>query len=153
LIVYAEESLNVCRPDIASMLPAQWSETGDDFANVRPNWQLYEKLEKARKLIVVMAREDGRPIGYLTGVVYPHPNQTEEIIGSIPTYFIERRSGRALMLRSLIAKGIDVALKRGAWKVLVKTEYNHSAGRILEAMGMVPTAVEYAMMRQERRYA
>ena len=153
MIVYTEESLNGCRLDISSMLPSQWGETGDEFAEARPNWRLYENLEKTKTLIVVMAREDGRPIGYLTGVVYPHPNQTGEIIGSIPTYFIERRPGRALMLRSLIAKGIDVALKRGAWKVLVKTEYNHSAGRILEAMGMVPTAVEYAMMRQERRYA
>ena len=145
MIVYSEEGLSLCRADIESLLPAQWAETGDAGIDCLPNWAMYEALEKAGALILLMARHDGRAIGYLTGTVYPHPNSTNRLVASIPTYFVEDRPGRPLLLRSLISHGINLALKRGAWKVSVKTEYNNSAGRLLEAMGMVPGSVEYVM--------
>lgn len=152
MITYAEEHLSHCRPDIEGLLPVQWEETGDFFIECRPRWDIYEALENVGALLLLMAREDGRPIGYLTGSVYRHPNSTDHLMASIPTYFVESRPNRALALRSLVSHGVDLALRRGAIKVLVKTEYNHSAGRILEAMGMKPTAVEYVMTR-ELRYA
>lgn len=152
MISYSEESLLRCRPDIESLIPAQWEETGDAFIECKPDWAMYEAMEQVGALILMMVRDEGRPIGYLTGSVYRHPNSTGHRVASIPTYFVEHRPGRSLILRSMLSHGINLAMKKGAWKVNVKTEYNHSAGRILEAMGLAPSAVEYVMTR-EARYA
>lgn len=148
MISYSEEPLLQCRMDIEGLLPTQWQETGDSLIECKPDWAMYEAMEVVGALILMMARDGGRAIGYLAGSIYRHPNSTGHRIASIPTYFVEQRPGRSLILRSMLGHGVNLAMKKGAWKVHVKTEYNHSAGRILEAMGMAPTAVEYVMTRE-----
>ena len=148
MIEFWTESLKTARPDIEAMIPAQWSETGDQDIECEPSWSLYEALEKAGALIIVMARDEtGKAAGYLTGTISAHPNSSRYRVVTYPTYFVMPRPNRALVLRSMLSYAVNVALKRGAWKVSVKTEYNHSAGRLLEAMGMAPSSVEYVMTR------
>lgn len=154
MIRYTEEPLSHCQADIESLLPEQWAETGEFGIDCAPNWPMYYALEQKNALLLLMARDDaGVPIGFLTGVVIVHPNSAPNLAAVISTYFIRKRSGRALYVRSLLSHGVNLALERGAWKITVKTEYNHSAGRILEAMGFAPKAIEFVMARSAEEKA
>lgn len=144
MITYAQETLAAARADIETLIPAQWEETGDK-TEVMPNWQLYGALEATGLVILVVAREEGRAIGYFGGILHSHPNARELMVATFPTYFMEHGQHRALRLKAMFAEGIRLARARGAWKINIETEYNHSAGRILEAMGFVPSAVKYVM--------
>jgi hypothetical protein len=147
VITYRQEVLRYCRHDIEALSVHQWRETGDRGIKCEPLWEIYEALERAGCLVLIVARQDGRSIGYLTGSVYPHPNSRHHKIGSLPTYFAEHRPGRGLIVKSLIRHGIACAFEKGAWKVIIRTEYDHSAGRIIEALGGQPKAIEYTIAR------
>jgi hypothetical protein len=152
MITYRQERLTNCKPDVEILLPEQWAETGDIGIDCEPVWSVYHALDKVDALVLVMAREEGRPIGYLTGSVYRHPNSSHHMVGSLPTWFVERRPARALIARRLLQAGIDACFQKGAHKVTIKTDFEHSAGRLIEAMGGQPKAIEYVMLA-ERRYA
>lgn len=154
MITYTEEPLAHCKPDIEALLPAQWAETGDSAIECAPDWNMYSNLERVKALILIMARDDnGRAVGYLAGVVHRHPNSVQHQVASLATYFIEDRPGRPLLVRSLLANGVKVATQRGAWKITIDTEHDHSAARILEAMGFKPKSVKYVMTRDVQEAA
>lgn len=154
MITYTEEPLSHCQADIESLLPEQWAETGDSEIECAPNWPMYYALEQKGVMLLLMARDDTRwPVGFLYGVITKHPNSVDHLAAVIATYFIRSRPGRALYIRSLLSHGVNLAFEKGAWKVTVKTEYNHSAGRILEAMGFAPKSIEYVVTRERREAA
>jgi hypothetical protein len=152
VILYRQELLRFCRPDIERMAREQWQETGDAWLKCDPLWEMYDGLERANGLVLVIAREylpgeKGRAIGYLAGAVYPHPNARHSRVGSLSTYYCERRPGRALVIKSLLKHGTALAFEKGACKVIVRTVYDLSAGRIIEALGGKPDAIEYKITR------
>lgn len=156
MITYTEEPLSHCQADIESLLPEQWAETGDFGIECMPNWPFYVGLERAKALLLIMARDDvGVAVGYLAGMIHPHPNSVGSVVASIPTFFIANRPGRPLFVRSLLSHGVKLALQRGAVKVTVETDYDNSVGRVLIAMGAVPKAVKFVIMRkvEERAHA
>jgi hypothetical protein len=147
MITYAIEPQASCRADIELCLPDQWAETGDQGIDYKVNWELYAKLEQGGGLFWLTARDGDGLVGYLVCMVHQHPNSTDYKIGTIASYYVKPRTTRGLIERSLIAHGTNVAFQRGAWKVKVLTDWEHSFGRILELMGFRPKAVEYVMTR------
>jgi hypothetical protein len=156
-ITYSEESLDRCQRDIEYLVPEAWAELGDsDIGDCKPNWAMYRALEERGALILLMARdENGHAVGYLFGVIHPHQHMVDRKSGTIATYFVRQCRARALLIRSLLSHACNLAIRRGACKVSVETEYNHSAGRILEAMGFKPKSIKYVMTEaiQERAHA
>ena len=149
MITYAQETLKHAKRDVESLLPEQWAETGDIGIECEPIWPFYESLEKHNALVLVLAREDSRPIGYATGSVYPHPNSRGHLIASIPTWFVEHRPTRALIVRRLLQTSVSYCFEKGARRVSIRTHHEHSAGRLIEAMGGNPLAIEYVMFKSE----
>lgn len=145
MIGYRQETLRFARGDVERLAEAQWGETGDPGLVCAPNWEMYEAIERARCLVLIVARQDDRAIGYLAGSVYPHPNARPHKIGSLPTYYAEPRRGRGLVLRSLLRHGIALCFEKGACKVMIATSWDHPAGRIIEALGGTPRAIEYSI--------
>jgi hypothetical protein len=158
-ISFSDVFLHECRADIEALLSEQWAETGDSEIECKPDWALYSKLTKEMALLVVARDEEATAIGYCVGIIHKHFNSIDRKVATISTFFVKNRPqlahpglDRALNLRAMLEFAVKVAFKRGVWKVNVKTEYNHSCGRLLEAMGFVPKAVEY-VLTQEMRHA
>ena len=145
MVDFAVEPLLNAQSDIESMLPAQWAHTGDTEVECRPNWALYRTLNEHNGVMVVMAREYGRPVGYLAAFIYPHPNAVAERVANIPTYFVEARPARAL----IESRMVDFTLKRlaamGIFKVSIETSAEHSAGRLWELKGFKLDKIGYTM--------
>jgi hypothetical protein len=130
---YAVEKLDNAFADLQSMLPAQWAHTGDSEVECQPNWILYRQLEQAEAAFLVIARDHGHPIGYMTAMIYPHPNAVSVKIGEIRTYYIDK--DRPIVLNSMIDFTIAELARRGTYKIKAWTHAGHSAARLWELKG------------------
>jgi hypothetical protein len=143
MATYAIEKLDNAFLDLQSMLPAQWEHTGDPEVPCMPNWGLYRQLEQHEAAFLVIARDEGRPVGYMTAFVYPHPNAVTVLTGEIKTYYVEK--GRPLLLKSLIDFTLQELARRHVFKVKAWTHAGHSAARIWELMGFAVTDIGFTM--------
>lgn len=154
MIAYAAEKLDTAMLDICSMLPAQWAHTGDSEVECQPNWGLYRQMDQHDAVLIVMARDEGRPVGYMVAFIYPHPNAVSVRIAEIRTYYVEK--GRALVLNSMIDFTLGELARRGIFRIDSYTHAEHSAGRLWELKGFKPARIGYSLKLKppaETRYA
>lgn len=130
---YAVEKLDNAFADLQSMLPAQWAHTGDSDVECMPNWVLYRQMESHEAAFLVIARDEGVPVGYMVGFLYPHPNAMSVKIGEIKTYYVDQ--GRPIVLNSMIDFTLGELARRGAYKIKAWTHAGHSAARLWELKG------------------
>lgn len=130
---YAVEKLDNAFADLQSMLPAQWHHTGDSDVECQPNWILYRQLEQNEAAFLVIARDHGHPIGYMTAFLYPHPNAVSVRIAEIKTYYVDK--DRPIVLNSMMDFTIDELVRRGVYKIKAWTHAGHSAARLWELKG------------------
>lgn len=129
----------------ARILAKQWLETGDREVTENPNWEFYQKLDEAGALLLVVARQDDRPVGFLLGAVYRHTNAVHELVCNIPTYFVEEGPTRALVLSRMIDFALKHLAKRGVFRVDAETTFDRSAGRLWELKGFEPKKIGYSV--------
>jgi hypothetical protein len=144
VITCAVEKLATARLAIEELLPAQWAETGDPEFQYRPNWTLYQQLETAGALVLIVMRDAGVPVGYIGAAVHPHINATHILVASIPTWYVAVGAARGLRVHILIREMWKLLRDRGCLRATVDTEFNHSAGRLLELMGGKPVKIGYS---------
>lgn len=140
---FAVEKLDAAFTDLQSMLPAQWEHTGDSEVDCQPNWNFYRQMEANQAAFLVIAREDTRPVGYMTAFVYPHPNAMSVLSAEIRTYFVERN--RVHILNSMIDFTLDELVRRGVFKIKASTHAGHSAGRLWELKGFAVSEIGYSL--------
>lgn len=147
MVDFAVESLVHARAseEASRLLAKQWMETGDSEVVENPNWPFYERLDEAGALLLVVARQDGRAVGFLLGTIYPHINAMQESVCSISTYFVEEGPIRALVLSRMIDFALEHLAARGVFRVDSETIFDRSAGRLWELKGFKPKKIGYSM--------
>jgi len=142
---FAAELLLTARPSIERLLSAQWAHTGDREVVCKPNWKFYQQFEDNNALLLVIARCDGEPVGYLAAFIYPHPNSTDNLKADIPTYFVSEGPTRALILSRMVDFTLEQMVARGVFKVGIETSAEHSAGRLWELKGFHIDKIGYSL--------
>lgn len=145
MVEFAIEALGRAQPDIESLLPSQWAHTGDSDLPCQPNWPLYRQFAQREALMVVMARQEGCAVGYLAAFIYPHVNSMTSLVAVIPTYFVEDRPSRALVLSRMVDYTLQRLAERGVYKVDIETSAQFSAGRLWEAKGFQIAKIGYSL--------
>lgn len=145
MIEYRQVRLADNQTVIESFLQEQWAETGDKDLLCKPNWAMYHALEASNSLVLIVAYNDDRPIGYLAAFVHPHINSIDHLVASIPTYYVEPRQGRAMILKTIIRRAMVSLWERGVVHINVDTEWSHSAGKLLIKLGFRPTKIGYKL--------
>jgi hypothetical protein len=145
MIEYRRERLEKVQAEIETLLPRQWEETGDEGLDCAPNWIMYQSIENLGGLVLIMAREDKRAIGYLAAFIHPHVNSMNSKVATISTYYVEERPMRANIMRHMIASALMLLGELGLRRITIETEYEHSAGRLLSLMGFHPSKVGYVL--------
>ena len=142
---FAVEKLASAFADLQSMLPAQWEHTGDSEVECAPNWNLYQQLEQHGAAFLVIARDDGRPVGYMTAFLYPHPNAVTVRVAEIKTYYVEK--GRAIVLNSMADFMLAELAARGVFKIKAWTHARHPATRMWQAKGFEVSEIGLTLFR------
>lgn len=143
--IYAQEKLSEVLPDLQRLVKEQWAETGDPSLPCNPNWALYQALERANHACLIVCRRDGNAVGYVTTLLHPHMNSQQTMVGTISTYYAPQNWLRAVILRGLLRTATEWLVARGAKQVFAETEYQHSAGKLLERLGFTPVKIGYKL--------
>jgi hypothetical protein len=145
---YAVEKLESAFHDLQSMLPAQWAHTGDSDIECQPNWAMYQQLEQREALLLVIARDEGMPVGYMAAFLYPHPNAVSVKVAEIKTYYVDE--GRPMVLNSMVKFTVDELVRRGAYKIKASTNADDSAARLWELHGFEVSEIGLTLKLQSR---
>ena len=146
MVDFVIERLADAQPDIESLLPAQWAHTGDSEVTCKPNWSFYRQFEARQSLLLIMARDEGVPVGYMAAFIYPHPNAMQELVAHIPTYFVAQRPvTRGLVESRMMDFMLERLVDRGVFKIETETSADYSAGRLWELKGFKPFKIGYSL--------
>jgi hypothetical protein len=140
---YAVQTIEAAFTDLQQMIPAQWQHTGDREVDCFPNWEFYRQLESRGGLLLVVARDFDRPIGYMVAMIYPHLNAVHVQVAQIPTYYVEK--GRAHVLNAMADFTLAELARRGVFRVDIETNAEFSAGRLWELKGFTMSKIGYSL--------
>ena len=140
-----QETWEQARPAIEMLMAAQWVETGDSQFPLDPNWAMYDLMDKTGRLVILVLREDGRPVGYAGGMVHPHMNSRRVLVATIPSWYVEPQPGRPFIEKALLQETARRLVALGAIKVTIETHADQSAARLLEVMGYKPSKLAFSI--------
>ena len=138
-----QEPWEQARPAIETLMAAQWAETGDSRFPLDPNWTVYDLMDKTRRLVIMVLREDDRPSGYAGGMVHPHMNSKRMLVATIPTWYVEPMPGRPFVEKALLQEVGRRLVALGAQDVTIETNADQSAAKLLEVMGGKPRKIAF----------
>lgn len=149
MVDFAVEPLSSARPDIETMVPRHWEQFGDRGVAYNLDWNLYGALAARGAMLTVMAREFEVPVGYLWAFIYANPNAQDSKVASIPTYFVEQRPARALIMSRMVDFALEKLAGMGVYKVNIDTNAEHSAGRLWELKGFKVSRIGYSLQLEK----
>jgi L-amino acid N-acyltransferase YncA len=143
MITYKVEKWHDCWRDLAPMWRGHWNETGlhRDVTDLGVDIERYNKIEDAGALQVLVAREDGKAIGYHLCLICSHPHYYETVIALTDTYFLHPDYRKGMIGIKMLREVERILFSRGVKKLFIQTRVadpiDHS--RIFEFLGYEPT--------------
>jgi hypothetical protein len=139
-ISFQEETLSAVRADLDALFPilqrhyqeiAQFKEV----QQLDPDWEAYEKADRAGKLWIMTARDHGRLVGYIV-MLLAHDmhyrtlrRATEDIHFILPEY------RRGLLGYRMLRWTLDEMRAKSIQMVKFRTKANHSHAALFERLG------------------
>jgi hypothetical protein len=145
MITYTIEKLRDVRPEMELLFPQHWEEVARDRETIKlnPDWPTYFALEDAGGVQAVIARSEGRVIGYHVSFLRVHLHYADSLHAFTDLYFIlpEFRKGRAgIKLFTEVEKAWKA---RGVVKAFTGTKCSADKSRIFEHLGWNRTEYLY----------
>lgn len=126
-----------------------WAEHYEEIAVdkgmvMKPDEPAYEALERAGQLHVLVGREHGRMVGYVTSVVRPHLHYADTLVGFEDAYFLTKEARRGFAGVTMIREWLAAMRARGCYKAFIMTKPFLDMGPLFERLGAVKSDTVYA---------
>lgn len=137
MITYALEKLRDVRPEMEVHFPQHWAEVARDRELIKldPDWPSYFAMEDAGAVQAMIARSEGKVIGYHVSFIRPHLHYRQSLTAITDLYFLlpEYRMGRAgIRLFTEVEKAWRA---RGVQKAFTGTKCSADKSRLFEYLG------------------
>ena len=146
MITYTLEPWDTYYRDCQALWPEHWCEIAvdKDRMPMRPDVANYQALEAAGKLQIVVARDDGRMVGYVLSVIRPHLHYADVLCGFEDAYFLSKTHRRGMVGVKLLREAVRHMQAVGAQKAFFMTKVALDMGSLFERMGFTRTDVVYS---------
>lgn len=147
MITYTLEPWATYYRDCQELWPEHYDEIAvqKDRMPMRPDVAAYEAMDRAGMLQIVVARDDGRMVGYVVSIIRPHLHYADVLSGYEDAYFLTKSHRKGMIGIKLIREAIRHMQARGVRKCWFSTKLAHDMGRIFERLGFSRTDVTYSM--------
>jgi GNAT superfamily N-acetyltransferase len=127
------ESLTNCRYDIEPLLFEHWQEVAanQELIKLNPDWEKYAELDRAGKLVAMIARERRKVVGYIVLIISEHLHYKDHKFAHNDVFYVkpEYRGG----LGDQLLKAAELEAKRlGASVMLMNTKVYADYSPLLE---------------------
>ena len=105
MIAFSTEAVDQVLEEIEPMLRAHWEEiaTHKDKIPLAPDYDAYRKMEQAGKLLICIARDEGKLVGYSIYIVHRGIHYSENIVATNDVFYIAPPYRRRLVGHALLA--------------------------------------------------
>jgi GNAT superfamily N-acetyltransferase len=135
-IAFAVEEFAPFLTEAQALFQAHFREIApyQDLLTINPDVAAYLAMEKAGRLVVVTARDDGVLVGYFVMFVHKHLHYSDTIIANEDGKFIHaaHRGGTGM---KLIKYAEQIARSRGAKLMVQRSKAKSEHGALYERMG------------------
>lgn len=152
MITYTVEHWNRYYPECLPL----WKEHYAEFEQAHkrrmkmaPDVETFENLDLRGQLQILVARDDGKMIGYCLVVIKPHIHYCNSICGFEDSYYLSKSYRKGMTGVKLLKKSIEHLRARGVEKVFFMTKEFISIAKILEYLGMEKTDEVYSLWLKE----
>lgn len=127
-----------------------WLEHYDEIAvqkdrmPMRPDVAAYQGLEAMGALQILVARDDGRMVGYVVSIIRPHMHYADVQCGFEDAYFLTKSHRRGMIGVRLISQAVRHMRAVGCKKAFFTTKLALDMGRIFEHLGFAQTDAIYS---------
>lgn len=126
-----------------SLFLANSREVESSFGDLDISVEAFARLESAGALLLVLAVDDGEPVGYWVGTLGPHPHYAGSIMATTDTIYVApSHRGPRVALRLVKFAESELA-KLGVRHVFMQAKANGRGGSLLEKMGYRPEETSY----------
>lgn len=145
-VTYALEPWDAYYRDCQALWPEHYAEIAvqKDRMPMRPDVEAYQALERAGMLQIVVAREDGRMIGYVLSVIRAHLHYADVLCGFEDAYFLTKAHRKGFVGVKLLREAVEQMRRAGVRKAFFMTKVAHDAGAIFERMGFTRSDIVYS---------
>lgn len=145
MITFQVENWFEVREEMAPLWTLHYEEVAlnKDKIKLKPDFAMYDNYANAGMLHIVVARKEGRIVGYHFSIVRPHLHYVDSLSSFCDIYMLipEVRTGRTpLRLFEFVEKSLKA---RGVEKMFTGTKLSLNAGPLFEHMGWTPTEMLY----------
>jgi L-amino acid N-acyltransferase YncA len=146
VITYALEPWATYYRDCQPLWPEHYDEIAvqKDRMPMRPDVAAYQALDTAGRLQIVVARDDGRMIGYVLSVIRPHLHYADVLTGYEDAYFLSKPYRKGMIGVKLLREAVRHMQAVGVHKAFFMTKVALDMGPIFERMGFTKTDVVYS---------
>lgn len=150
LITAQTESLTEHLEELKGHFDQHWEELAlnKDKVPLRPNYDLYLKLDAAGEVLFVSVRKGGKLIGYFVGFVRPHLHYQTCLTLGMDIFYIdpEHRDGSPKAGIRLFREVEREARRRGVQRMVVMAKLHRDASRLFDFLGYERIEVVYSKM-------
>jgi GNAT superfamily N-acetyltransferase len=144
-ITYSQEPWSAYRAECEHLWARHHAEVEADMGmEFRPREEVYTHAEAAGALLIIVARNDGEPIGYAVFVIQYHTHHADVLCGFEDRYYLlpDYRKGWAGV--RLIGAALDALRERGVQRWYACTKVSKNVGPVLRRLGGVHTDELYS---------
>lgn len=146
MITYTLEPWATYYRDCQALWPEHWDEIAvqKDRMPMRPDVATYEALDRAGRLQIIAARDEGRMVGYIVSVIRPHMHYADVLAGYEDAYFLTKSHRKGMTGVKLIKEAIRHMQAVGVQKAFFMTKTALNMGPIFERLGFENTDLVYS---------
>jgi GNAT superfamily N-acetyltransferase len=137
IVTYQVENWFDALPEMEQLWPLHWQEIASDRDKVplEPNYREYAALANLGVTHVVVARHEGRMIGYHVTMVKGHIHYASMLSGFVDMYFMHPDFRRGFAGIGLFRAAEDTLRARGVRKIFTATKVTKDMSIIFRRLG------------------
>lgn len=149
MITFAVESYHDYRAEQEPLLALHWREVAihQDAIPLDPDVDAYRAMQDAGQLCSIIARHEGRIVGYYVSIVRPHLHYRTTLHAFTDVYYLlpEYRDGTGAGIR-MIKEAMKVWKQRGVKKAFTATKTHLDMSKVLVRLGWERTENTFCIL-------
>lgn len=147
MITFHVEPWSRYKVEAAELWPLHWEEIAinRDVIKLDVDLDKYDRMDAEGAVHVVVAREEGRIVGYWLGFVYPHLHYRRSLTAYTDIFYVRQETRRDVFLFQKLLEFVESSLKaRGVQKYFIASKVHKDLSRIFERRKMQRTEIVYS---------
>lgn len=152
MITFAVEQWREFIAEAQPLFPIHWEEIAlhKDSIRLDIDYAAFDAMDAQGMLHVVVAREEGKIVGYWLGIIKPHLHYVKSLTAYTDVFYMRQECRKDVFVFHKLLKFVEQSLKkRGVQKLFIASKQHKDLSKIFERLGMTRTETTYTKLLED----